>query len=768
MDRTNVSDNSATQQNGALERLQNEAVPAKPMPEQGSKGVQDYIAEAVHSAVYTGIQEPISGISQIVDEFAGTKLQPKMQFMSAPEKVSFGGADWHAQQIGGAVGTLLPFLLVRKGVRGALGASAEEAGLMSARTAFNMNLKEAALTGFAYDALLRPSQPTKGDLSQFILDRGTQGAIGAGTFATMTAAGLGLKQLSGTASVERSALLPILRNPIANGALSGIPAGLFNAEANALAKDHRLASTSELAQSAYGMTLIGGGFGLAHSLKGTESGAKTNLESRDTRPTLFADRLGLKLAGGDTVAPEGAKFSVAPESLQITVKPSSFTELANRISGFETTTEPLLVSKPGAPTKFESTADFMRDHVTQIDTPVRVYSLEGHSTKVVVPESYAKQLDGIRQFRLGLEGAPPEGTKPIEPGLLHRALPEDFIPHLDALPNSRLIEKLYLVNEPNPLDPLHKRASGDPQFESQAAAQDNSVTFFRKNVDASLGDEVRHEWSHIARETMPTESAGYDLSAQHEGKTYVTRPRAMADNPEWWSVNLGEEMLAPQASRFIELTNQAPLQSVMLAEGLKRTLAEAPESAARNQNVLEIQNRIRYVDEMVRPKVIEQLVNDVREPRQSGADTSAAKLLMRLGEGQRLNDIPSVKTLDLSREPINNDNLNQLANNRNLENLDLSSTQVGGYSGGFTVLETMPLKSLGLAGTQTTGSMLRPLERIKTLESLDLSGTNVGDNGLSSLSRMRNLKQLDLRGTEVSSEGVQWLQERLPQTEIRH
>src|SRR3982750_70076 len=90
------------------------------------KGVTDILGDAVHSALYTALQEPVSGVTQIVDEFTGTKLLPKVQFLDAPVQAQFGTADWHAQQVGSAVGMLLPFMLVGKGVRGVLGSSTEE------------------------------------------------------------------------------------------------------------------------------------------------------------------------------------------------------------------------------------------------------------------------------------------------------------------------------------------------------------------------------------------------------------------------------------------------------------------------------------------------------------------------------------------------------------------------------------------------------------------------------------------------------------------
>ncbi|CAN5737153.1 hypothetical protein BH10CYA1_BH10CYA1_34360 [soil metagenome] len=770
MDRPDTSDNQTIAPNLALTKLQTEALPAATKSE--SKGVTDILGDAIHSALYTGIQEPISGITQIVDEFAGTKFLSKMQLISAPEQAKFGSADWHAQQVGSAVGMLLPFLLVRKGVRGVLGTTAaEEAGLLSKQAAFGMNMKEAGLTGFAYDAFLRPSQPNNGGLGQFLLDRGTQGAVGAGTFMTMTGAGLGLNRLAGASAVERSALIPILRNPVATGIISGIPAGLFSAEANSLTKTGHLASGTELGQSVYGTALIGGGFGLAHSLTapGAE-GAPSRLENLTSKiKSTFTNenpvRDGLTLASGDRIGREGATHSVAPEQFELSAKPTTFAETARRITGYESTSEPLVVSKPGAPTTFESDADFLRNGVERVDTPVRVYSVEGQGTKIIVPETYALQLDAVRQFRLGLEGTPQVGDAPLNPSYLNRALPEDFIPHLDALPNKGLMEKLYLMDTGNPMDPVHQAATGNPLFESQASNTNESVTFYRKNVDRFIGDELRHEWSHQARNQMPTESSAFDLAAQHEGKNFIPRERALDAPEEYWSVLLGEELLNPSSTRFLELTRQIPLQSVFLANGLSRTMAEAPaESGAGKVSADQLQGRIRYLQDVIKPQVTAQLVSEVQANQDPGRATTAARLLIRLGEGQRLNEIATMKSLDLAGEPVGAGTLKQIENNTVIENLNLDSTYVG--ENGLAFLEKMPLKTLSLEGTKTQGSALQSLENIQTLERLNLSYTQVNDNGLFSLYKLPNLKYVDLTHSNVTADAVAWLRAQMPNTDI--
>ncbi len=263
-------------------------------------------------------------------------------------------------------------------------------------------------------------------------------------------------------------------------------------------------------------------------------------------------------------------------AFEIVVHPTRLIELTNRLVRFENATWSLLVSKAGMAINVESHTEFLRYAVEHQDTPVRIYSVDGLRTRIVVPEDYAQKLEAVRKFRLGLEGLARDDTQEIDPNLLNRALPEDFIPHLDALPNTGFVSELFLLNDANPMDPLHQQQSGDPLFESQASAFNNStITFYKKNVDECIEDELRHEWSHLARWQMPLESTGFDLACKHEGKSYSPRERANLDADERWAVLFGEEMLNPNARNFLELTEKVPLQSVFLARGLTRAIEEA-------------------------------------------------------------------------------------------------------------------------------------------------------------------------------------------------
>lgn len=299
-----------------------------PESSQPSKGAGEILGDAVHAALYSAVQEPVSGVTQIVDALAGTKFLPKVQFIDAPTQAKFGSLDWHAQTVGSAVGMLLPFMLVGKGVKGVLGETslAGSSALLSQKAVFGMSMAEAGLTGFAYDSVLRPSNPQHTGLS-FLLDRGIQGTTGAATFMTLTGGSLALSKFAGSAAIERSALVPLLKNPIASGIISGIPAGLVSAEASSLTTTGHFATGQELGRSVYSMSVIGGAFGAAHMLKAPgEDGSPSRIDALTSKiksvlssnsKSNFGPRMGLALAGGDIVEPNGdAEHSIAPPEIK--------------------------------------------------------------------------------------------------------------------------------------------------------------------------------------------------------------------------------------------------------------------------------------------------------------------------------------------------------------------------------------------------------------------------------------------------------------------
>lgn len=240
-------------------------------------------AQFLRSAAYSGAEAPLRGLAQVVDQSAGTHADDtvKSAFKAAgvePVKpAEFGTSPWVAQQVGSAVGMMLPYMTLRAGVNyGAgriFGASAVEAGTQSlTKTA----LREAALsgtTGVLYGALLSPTDENNVGKSSFYTDRLRGSLENGASFAALSFAspyiGHGLK--SAALAVEGSALPAILKTPVESalkfpvvtGMLSGVPSGVLMAEVNALKSGKLLPSALAVKESVGSMVTVGGAMGLA-------------------------------------------------------------------------------------------------------------------------------------------------------------------------------------------------------------------------------------------------------------------------------------------------------------------------------------------------------------------------------------------------------------------------------------------------------------------------------------------------------------------------
>lgn len=218
----------------------------------------DAVSEFLHSAAYSGLQSPIEGVSQLVNKVSGREIVPQVHIVSAPKPAEFGSGNWHAQQLGGAVGMVAPFLLVNKAVGEVIGrpaSAAEAAGL-------RYKVLQAGTSGFLYDSLMRPVTPDEGN---FFAARFRHGAVSAITFSTLATAAHGLdafgKVPPGTNPLSRG-----FSNQTFNHALSGVAAGTVNAQLESLTSGKGFASTEESMHGAYTFAVLGA------SLHGVEKG----------------------------------------------------------------------------------------------------------------------------------------------------------------------------------------------------------------------------------------------------------------------------------------------------------------------------------------------------------------------------------------------------------------------------------------------------------------------------------------------------------------
>lgn len=218
------------------------------------------------SAAYSAIQSPVKALAQPVDRLLGTKLEQTVGVIDPPQQAKFNSESYWAQQMGHAVGTTATFYVASRLVRCSMRHGLTEAQLtatLSERGVLGLTLKEAALTGFLHDTVLRPLEA--GDPRWFIEGRLGNGLNGAATMTALTGAAFGLKRVGVPGEAFRAVL-------------SGAPAGVVNANVDAFLRTGELASLDDAGKSVATMSLIGGTFGLYHQRYGRHESARSNFQ----------------------------------------------------------------------------------------------------------------------------------------------------------------------------------------------------------------------------------------------------------------------------------------------------------------------------------------------------------------------------------------------------------------------------------------------------------------------------------------------------------
>lgn len=195
------------------------------------------------SFAYSMFQAPVDAVTQIIDRQFDTQTCNTLHVLDAPDQAEFGTMRWTAQQIGSTAGSIVPFLLIHKGVKSAMGSPTEiTARSLPLSTQASLRMRDLAITGGIYGTVFTPVESSYSPT--FWQDRFKNGAISSFTFATMAGSAVGVQQL-GQRLGSRA-----LSSSIAANTLAGLPSGLVHADATALFKENRFATGQERTQSA--------------------------------------------------------------------------------------------------------------------------------------------------------------------------------------------------------------------------------------------------------------------------------------------------------------------------------------------------------------------------------------------------------------------------------------------------------------------------------------------------------------------------------------
>ncbi len=201
------------------------------------------------SLLYSSIQEPVSGVSQLVDKLTDSKILANVKIVSQPTPTKFGSSSWLAQTIGSGLGMIAPFVLLQGTTSRLLAKSSTVTDLLGSNLTNSVAIGATAkmtLDGAAYGFLFNPANQNQQDFWHQRLNSTLSTAV---TFGAMGCVSEGINALTKISDTSVPNAFNNSGFKIASNAAGGSVGGFFNAESNSLLNDNQFASIKQIGQS---------------------------------------------------------------------------------------------------------------------------------------------------------------------------------------------------------------------------------------------------------------------------------------------------------------------------------------------------------------------------------------------------------------------------------------------------------------------------------------------------------------------------------------
>ncbi len=251
------------------------------------------LADFARSIAYSAVVQPLNGVVQLGAKLCGKDVE--QWSCLRPEN-----PDSWAAKVGGAIGMAVDFWAINKLTGG-------EAAL-SQMPSLTKSVSRAATVGALYDGLAVPIADPHGSLASFAAQRGQNAIVGGLTFASLDGTSRLLPALPGLNKLARNNTI-FTRGLF--GALSGLPAGIVNAETHSLVFQHQF--TTNVGSSIRDFSVIGGVLGvLPHTerpdAKESRRAQESNAVQHEETPTAKQ-----ATASEATLGPEHVSWTKNPQ-----------------------------------------------------------------------------------------------------------------------------------------------------------------------------------------------------------------------------------------------------------------------------------------------------------------------------------------------------------------------------------------------------------------------------------------------------------------------
>lgn len=796
-----------------------------------SKDKPSCLEEFGRSLAYTAAQSPLTALVQPVDRLLGTKLVEKTHFIDAPEQVPFGCDRYWIQQGGAAVGMIGTFWLAGRCVRGVTRRGLTDAELsrtLSNRGVLGLTLKEAAITGFAHDALLRPTDEK--DTRPFLVSRGANGFSGSLTMLTLTAGTIGLKYGGAALEKTKPALSAVLKNELVGGGLTGLGAGFVAAQSHSLLRDGSFASLNDTLKSMTTMAVVGTGFGAWHRYTEgpSQSPTRQNANQSDKSVVLGEPllRVSVGMEGTAKLVAEPLRLATTTDALTAAAEQSGLrpTQPVAEQPALRTVTEkpgerlpvrePVQAPKPEAkpgqerpvldpvndsipfrervplsettarvesvtetqtllpklkenadPSKHADFSDFAANCIEHKTEPTVTYRFKGLSTEVVVPKEYNEQLNVVRDLRRKYNDDP-TAIPDIE--LQAAGITREFAHR--ALPEDLvpLLEAQPDASKTHQVILSGKKNPEDAWVQVNNPEHTSAATSSRTEPSMTLWQAPR---DYFLRENIIHEFGhllyyGCPRTIRLYDLAMVSEPNLKETNP-YANTNVRENWTVNLTENF--LAPDAATAEVFFRESPVRSMVMAETLRA----TLEAAPQKTPLQEAYLRRITR--AEQVARPLavKALADQVAVTpgggaplaLLLRYAQPAELAGLKLPEKIDLSGQFVTDAEVAKLASVSGVKEIDLSGTPVTAKVT-KALAKATSLEVVSLEATPITNSAVRDLT-VLPLRDLNLSNTNLSDAGIGLTGRITTLSHLNISGLQVSPEILAALSQRNPRLVIK-
>lgn len=347
--------------------------------------------------------------------------------------------------------------------------------------------------------------------------------------------------------------------------------------------------------------------------------------------------------------------------------------------------------------KFDFT-DFWHKMTVPDVRKFNIYEVEGSPVKIALPEEYARQLDEVRTLRRANQADSPYDRLPlsvkveiaprlnsgdanvlapyfsqaeiskivpvIQSGLAlnrhplaYRALPEDMVPIIHALPNPRLVKEIVLSDRPDFSNAYNQAKYNDANFKAAAdVSREGVITHHQGKRGNNLVEFTFHEWAHLTKWASPEYSKMFDMATlvdkvgpnfnhtatrlarvadpKHpdvvENDIFFSREHATRTPDENWAVAKGELFMGPDPDGLWVFAQEAPVRALTLSTALEASYTARRMSSLSEQDHV-LLDRLKYVDEVARPLAIKALTKHLQTGT-AEQKVAAARLLGLYGD----------------------------------------------------------------------------------------------------------------------------------------